>query len=72
MARTPTISQEVARHAAEAACTADTADHSAQQGEDMMRSTIQTITHMRGEIVNTAEAIRRLEADSGRIGKVLE
>ncbi|MCQ4316932.1 methyl-accepting chemotaxis protein [Stutzerimonas zhaodongensis] len=64
--------QEVARHAAEAARAADAADHSAQQGETMMRSTIQTITHMRGEISNTAEVIRRLEADSGRIGKVLE
>lgn len=64
--------QEVARHAAEAARAADTADHSVQQGESMMRSTIQTITLMRGEIVNTADVIRRLEADSGRIGKVLE
>lgn len=64
--------QEVARHAAEAARAADAADHSAQQGETMMRSTIQTITHMRGEISNTAEVIRRLETDSGRIGKVLE
>lgn len=64
--------QEVARHAADAARAADAADHSAQQGESMMRSTIQTITHMRGEISNTADVIRRLEADSGRIGKVLE
>ena len=64
--------QEVARHAAEAARAADTADHSAQQGEDMMRSTIQTITRMRGEIVTTAEVIRRLETDSARIGKVLD
>ncbi len=64
--------QEVARHAADAARAADAADHSAQQGENMMRSTIQTITHMRGEISNTADVIRRLEADSGRIGKVLE
>lgn len=64
--------QEVARHAAEASRAADTADQSAQQGETMMRSTIQTITHMRGEISNTATVIRRLEADSGRIGKVLE
>lgn len=64
--------QEVASHAAEAARAADAADHSAQQGENMMRSTIQTITQMRGEIVSTAEVIRRLEADSGRIGKVLE
>ena len=64
--------QEVARHAAEAARAADAADHSAQQGENMMRSTIHTITQMRGEISNTADVIRRLEADSGRIGKVLE
>lgn len=64
--------QEVARHAAEAARAADVADESAQQGESMMRSTIQTITHMRSEISNTASVIRRLEADSGRIGKVLE
>ncbi|WP_439889452.1 methyl-accepting chemotaxis protein [Pseudomonas sp. MBLB4123] len=64
--------QEVARHAAEAAHAADDADHSAQQGEQVMRATIETITGMRGEIANTAEVIRRLEADSGRIGKVLE
>ncbi|MCQ2031209.1 methyl-accepting chemotaxis protein [Stutzerimonas zhaodongensis] len=64
--------QEVARHAANAARAADAADHSAQQGENMMRSTIQTITHMRREISNTAEVIRRLEGDTGRIGKVLE
>lgn len=36
--------QEVARQAADAARAADAADHSAQQGENMMRSTIQTIT----------------------------
>jgi methyl-accepting chemotaxis protein len=64
--------QEVARHAAEAAHAADDADNSARQGGQVMESTIQTITDMRGEIANTAEVIRRLEADSGRIGKVLE
>ncbi len=64
--------QEVARHAAEAAGAADDADHSAQQGSTVMQSTIQTITAMSGEIANTAEVIRRLETDSGRIGKVLE
>ena len=63
---------EVARHAADAARAADAADQSAQQGETMMSSTIQTMTQMRGEISNTATVIRRLEADSGRIGKVLE
>ncbi|MGE4405263.1 methyl-accepting chemotaxis protein [Pseudomonas sp.] len=64
--------QEVSRHAAEAAQAADAADHSAQQGEAVMRSTIETITHMSGEITTTAEVIRRLESDSERIGKVLE
>ena len=64
--------QEVARHAAEAASAADEADASAQQGEKVMQATIHTITGIRGEIANTAEVIRRLEADSGRIGKVLE
>ncbi|AZD03920.1 methyl-accepting chemotaxis protein [Pseudomonas chlororaphis] len=64
--------QEVARHAADAARAADDADQSAQQGEQVMQGTIHTITLMRGEIANTAEVIRRLEADSGRIGKVLE
>jgi methyl-accepting chemotaxis protein len=64
--------QEVARHAADAARAADDADESAQQGEQVMQGTIHTITRMRGEIANTATVIRRLEADSGRIGKVLE
>ena len=64
--------QEVARHAADAARAADDADQSAQQGEQVMQGTIHAITLMRGEIANTAEVIRRLESDSGRIGKVLE
>ncbi|WP_412071441.1 methyl-accepting chemotaxis protein [Pseudomonas sp. FEN] len=64
--------QEVARHAGDAATAADDADHSAQQGELVMRSTIETITRMRTEIATTATVIRRLETDSGRIGKVLE
>ncbi|MEN5245911.1 methyl-accepting chemotaxis protein [Pseudomonas atacamensis] len=64
--------QEVARHAADAARAADDADQSAQQGEKVMQTTIYSITQMRGEIANTATVIRRLETDSGRIGKVLE
>jgi len=64
--------QEVARHAAQAATAADDADHSAQQGEEVMQVTIAAITLMRGEISNTASVIRQLETDSGRIGKVLE
>ncbi len=64
--------QEVARHAAEAAHAADDADSSARQSDNVMQSTINTITSIRSEIANTASVIRTLEADSGRIGKVLE
>jgi methyl-accepting chemotaxis protein len=64
--------QEVARHAGEAANAADDADRAARQGETVMQATIKTITDIRGEISNTSEVIRRLESDSGRIGKVLE
>ncbi|MFP6848336.1 MAG: methyl-accepting chemotaxis protein [Pseudomonas sp.] len=64
--------QEVARHAAEAASAADAADNAARQGETVMQATIQTITDIRSEISNTSDVIRRLETDSGRIGKVLE
>lgn len=64
--------QEVARHAAEAARAADDADHSAQAGEQVMQATIDTIATVNQEIAGTAVVIRDLEADSARIGKVLE
>lgn len=64
--------QEVSRHAGEAANAADDADSSAQQGEQVMQATIETITHMSQEIMTTAGVIRQLEGDSGRISKVLE
>ncbi|MCP6699757.1 methyl-accepting chemotaxis protein [Pseudomonas donghuensis] len=64
--------QEVARHAADAARAADEADHSAQAGEQVMQQTIDTIAVVNQEIAGTAEVIRHLQADSGRIGKVLE
>ncbi|MEE1868962.1 methyl-accepting chemotaxis protein [Pseudomonas sp. 119P] len=64
--------QEVARHAAQAARAADDADHSAQAGEQVMQATIDTIAAVNQEITGTAAVIRHLEADSARIGKVLE
>jgi methyl-accepting chemotaxis protein len=72
MSEMSATAMEVARHAGEAARAADEADESAHQGGDAMRATIATITDMRGEISTTAEVIRRLETDSGRVGKVLE
>ncbi|MGI4839438.1 MAG: methyl-accepting chemotaxis protein [Janthinobacterium lividum] len=64
--------QEVARHAAQAAQAADEADRSSQEGGRVMGATVKAINQMRAEISNTADVIRRLESDSGRIGKVLE
>lgn len=64
--------QEVARHAQSAAQAADDADASARQGDRVMKTTIGAIDHMRREIETTAEVIRKLENDSGRVGKVLE
>ncbi|UFH48774.1 methyl-accepting chemotaxis protein [Pseudomonas sp. KNUC1026] len=64
--------QEVARHAQDAAQAADDADASARQGDRVMKTTIGAIDHMRREIETTAEVIRKLENDSGRVGKVLE
>ncbi len=64
--------QEVARYAGDAARAADEADDSAQRGEDVMEETIRSIGEMRKEIDHTVEVIRRLESDSGRIGKVLD
>ncbi len=64
--------QEVARHAQEAARAAEQADQSAQQGDQVMQATIAAIDHMRNEIETTASVIRKLENDSGRVGKVLE
>ena len=64
--------QEVARHAAEAAGAADAADNAAREGDSVMQATVATITGIRNEISSTSEVIRRLESDSGRIGKVLD
>ena len=64
--------QEVARHAQDAAKAAEQADDSAQQGERVMQGTIEAINHLRTEIETTATVIRKLETDSGRVGKVLE
>ncbi|WP_263260323.1 methyl-accepting chemotaxis protein [Pseudomonas sp. RIT-PI-S] len=64
--------QEVARHAQDAARAAEEADRSAHQGDQVMQATIEAINHMRTEIETTATVIRKLESDSGQVGKVLE
>ena len=64
--------QEVARHAAAAAGSADNADRAAQRGEQVMRGTVASTESMRAQIIATAAVIRQLESDSGRIGQVLD
>lgn len=64
--------QEVARHAAAAASSADGADQAARHGESVMQATVVSITDMREEIASTAAVIRQLASDSGRIGQVLD
>lgn len=64
--------QEVARHAAAAANSADCAEQAAQRGDSTMQATINTIKSVRAEIAATAAVIQQLESDSGQIGQVLD
>ncbi len=64
--------QDVANSAATAAVAANQADRAAQEGEQVMQSTITMITRMSGEIENTAGVIQQLDEDSRRISTVLE
>ena len=64
--------QDVANSAATAAVAANQADRAAQEGEQVMQSTITMITRMSGEIENTACVIQQLDEDSRRISTVLE
>jgi methyl-accepting chemotaxis protein len=64
--------QDVANSAATAAVAANQADRAAQEGEQVMQSTITMITRMSGEIENTAGVIQQLNEDSRRISTVLE
>ncbi len=64
--------QDVAHSAETAAVAANQADRAAQEGEQVMQSTITMITRMSGEIENTAGVIQQLDEDSRRISTVLE
>ena len=64
--------QDVANSAETAAVAANQADRAAQEGEQVMQSTITMITRMSGEIENTAGVIQQLDEDSRRISTVLE
>src|SRR5690606_31092941 len=64
--------QDVARNAAQAAESAQAADREAHQGQQVVRETVSAIEGVSAEVVRTASAIERLEADSQSISAVLE
>jgi len=64
--------QEVAQNAADAAKSASAADIAAASGKDIVNQSINSITQLANEIENAAEVIQELEADSEKIGSVLD
>ncbi|WP_371133342.1 methyl-accepting chemotaxis protein [Pseudomonas sp.] len=64
--------QEVARNAASAAQAAQSADHEAENGEQIVSHTLQAVSSLSSELENTALLINEVESASNSIGGVLE
>ena len=64
--------QEVARHAMEAASAASTANDESSTGRQVVNNAVNTIDTLAQAISRSAKAIQRVEADSDRIGTVLD
>lgn len=64
--------QEVARNAANAASAAQEADREAKDGHQVVRNTMDSISHLAHEVEHTAEVIAKLKNDSLSIGAVLD
>jgi len=67
-----TTVQEVARHAVEASGAASTANDESSTGRQVVNNAVNTINTLAQAISRSAEAIQRVEADSDRIGTVLD
>jgi aerotaxis receptor len=65
-------SQEVARNTAAAAAAARQADTETQAGREVVNQAIDAIDHLAQEVVSAADVIHRLEAESAKIGTVLD
>jgi len=65
-------SQEVARNTAAAANAARQADSETQAGREVVNQAIDAIDHLAQEVVSAADVVHRLEAESGKIGTVLD
>ncbi|WP_062064749.1 methyl-accepting chemotaxis protein [Cellvibrio sp. OA-2007] len=64
--------QEVASNAGGAADAAQSADQNAHQGLKVMDNTLQAINELSNEVNNVGSAMTQLEADTNRIGGVLD
>ncbi|WP_407681070.1 methyl-accepting chemotaxis protein [Pseudomonas flexibilis] len=64
--------QEVARNAEQASQAAHEADSEARQGNQVVQRAVGQIGDMAREVEETATVIQSLQAESGRIGSVLE
>ena len=65
-------SREVGQHAAQAAEAADSALHLAQHGREVVARTRETIGQLADEMVETVQAVSRLEEETQQIGSVLD
>jgi methyl-accepting chemotaxis protein len=64
--------QEVANNASSAADAANVADESARQGLIVMNQTINAISQLGNEVENVSSAMTKLDAETARIGSVLD
>ncbi|MCO4202597.1 methyl-accepting chemotaxis protein [Aeromonas taiwanensis] len=65
-------SREVGQHAAQAAEAADSALNLAQHGREVVARTRETIGQLADEMVETVQAVSRLEQETQQIGSVLD
>ena len=63
--------QEVARNAIRASEAAETAEHEATSGKNIVKETVNGINSLASEVENAASVIHELENDSNSIGEVL-
>jgi len=64
--------QEVARHAVDASSAATSANHESSNGRQVVNDAVNSIDTLATAMTQAAEAIARVEADSDRIGTVLD
>lgn len=64
--------QEVARNAEEASHAASAADADARQGDQVVSQVVQQIERLAGEMTRSTEAMSKLEAESNKIGSVMD